>query len=193
MSALQKLIDRCNEMDITEQLNWLGDANMPYQAKLEFEQLKNRLHEAESFCDDLLDASDNLNGDINGGDFQDIAVKHGFLIETKPDKPCSEDGCRCAEIWGDDEFAEGLVTIYLLHPRSKMPRKLFSRLTTTQEQKAKAFVEGNMTLYEAAEKEQLPLFDEFCNSGTPEQHAAWSELCKNLDAYVSSNVGESSI
>jgi hypothetical protein len=35
MTALQKLVYRCNEMDITEQLNWLGDASMPYQAQLE--------------------------------------------------------------------------------------------------------------------------------------------------------------
>jgi hypothetical protein len=37
---LEKLLDRCNEMDITEQLNWLGDASMPYQAKLEYARLQ---------------------------------------------------------------------------------------------------------------------------------------------------------
>jgi len=36
---LEKLLDRCNEMDITEQLNWLGDASMSYQAKLEYAKL----------------------------------------------------------------------------------------------------------------------------------------------------------
>ena len=36
---LEKLLDRCNEMDITERLNWLGDASMPYQAKLEYAKL----------------------------------------------------------------------------------------------------------------------------------------------------------
>ena len=35
MNAMQKLLHRVNEMDITEQLNWLGDANMPYQANIE--------------------------------------------------------------------------------------------------------------------------------------------------------------
>ena len=38
MSALQWLIYRCNEMDITEQLNWLGDAIKPYQAQKEYAQ-----------------------------------------------------------------------------------------------------------------------------------------------------------
>jgi hypothetical protein len=42
MSALEWLIYRCNEMDITEQLNYLGDAVKPYQAKLEAD--KQRLH-----------------------------------------------------------------------------------------------------------------------------------------------------
>ena len=38
MSAMQWLINRCNEMDITEQLNWLGDAIKPYQAQKEYAQ-----------------------------------------------------------------------------------------------------------------------------------------------------------
>lgn len=38
MNALQWLIYRCNEMDITEQLNWLGDAIKPYQAQKEYAQ-----------------------------------------------------------------------------------------------------------------------------------------------------------
>lgn len=38
MSAIQWLIHRCNEMDITEQLNWLGDAIKPYQAQKEYAQ-----------------------------------------------------------------------------------------------------------------------------------------------------------
>jgi hypothetical protein len=40
MSALQKLVNRCNEMDITEQINWLGDAIMPGEAKKELERLE---------------------------------------------------------------------------------------------------------------------------------------------------------
>lgn len=44
---LEKLLHRCNEMDITEQLNLLGDANMPYQAQLEYAALRARVEAAE--------------------------------------------------------------------------------------------------------------------------------------------------
>lgn len=37
--SLQKLVDRCTEMDITEQINCLGDPNMPYQAKVELDAI----------------------------------------------------------------------------------------------------------------------------------------------------------
>lgn len=47
MNAIKKLIARCNEMDITEQLNWLGDASMSYQAKLELAALTTLLKEIE--------------------------------------------------------------------------------------------------------------------------------------------------
>jgi hypothetical protein len=40
MNDLDKLIARCNEMDITEQINWFGDASMPYRAKMELEEYK---------------------------------------------------------------------------------------------------------------------------------------------------------
>lgn len=39
VNALERLVTRCNEMDITEQLNWLGDAVTPYQAKKELADL----------------------------------------------------------------------------------------------------------------------------------------------------------
>jgi len=39
-SALEKLVHRCNEMDITEQLNWLGDAIMPMAADTELARLQ---------------------------------------------------------------------------------------------------------------------------------------------------------
>lgn len=43
ISALDKLLNRCNEMDITEQINWLGDANIPFIAKKELAALKSEL------------------------------------------------------------------------------------------------------------------------------------------------------
>lgn len=39
MTNLRKLISRCNEMDITEQLNWLGDPFMPMEARKELDKL----------------------------------------------------------------------------------------------------------------------------------------------------------
>lgn len=39
-SALERLVARCNEMDITEQLNWLGDAIMPHEAAAELRELQ---------------------------------------------------------------------------------------------------------------------------------------------------------
>lgn len=40
---------------------------------------------------------------------QELAIKFGLLIETKPDKPCGED-CWCLEYYGEEEFAQGGVT-----------------------------------------------------------------------------------
>ena len=61
MNALDRLVRRCNEMDITEQLNWLGDASMPYQAQLELaalraenERLTARLQAAEGVAEQAL-------------------------------------------------------------------------------------------------------------------------------------------
>ena len=56
MKALQKLVDRCNEMDITEQINCLGDASTPYQAKMEFYSLRAALEDiaqASAHLDDV--------------------------------------------------------------------------------------------------------------------------------------------
>ena len=40
METLTKLIDRCNEMDIPEQLAAFHNANLPYDAKLELAALR---------------------------------------------------------------------------------------------------------------------------------------------------------
>jgi hypothetical protein len=40
MNALKKLVDRCNEMDMTEQDQWLGDVFMPSLAAAELERLQ---------------------------------------------------------------------------------------------------------------------------------------------------------
>jgi hypothetical protein len=40
MNALKKLVDRCNEMDMTEQDQWLGDVFMPSLALAELARLQ---------------------------------------------------------------------------------------------------------------------------------------------------------
>ena len=70
-----------------------------------------------------------------------------------------------------------------------MTRKLFSRMTTAQEQMANSFVAGDMNAYEKAEKEQMELFEIACKTMDAEQRQAWSETCSNLDKWVSSSIG----
>lgn len=45
--------------------------------------------------------------DIDGGDFQDIAEKHGILIQTIRHEPCGEP-CVCNEMCSDEEWKEGV-------------------------------------------------------------------------------------
>jgi hypothetical protein len=40
MNALEKLVARCNEMDMTEQDQWLGDVFMPQQAQKDLARLQ---------------------------------------------------------------------------------------------------------------------------------------------------------
>jgi hypothetical protein len=55
MSALDKLVNRCNEMDITEQINWLGDASMPFQAQTELAALRLQLAHYEIGADEQIE------------------------------------------------------------------------------------------------------------------------------------------
>ena len=48
--------------------------------------------------------------DIDGGDVQDIAVKHGLLQQTTSTAPCGDE-CRCREYYGPINMAYG-VTCY---------------------------------------------------------------------------------
>lgn len=56
MSALQTLVKRCDDMDITEQLNIFDDAFLPSKAAAELEALRSRLDTAL----DLLVVPDHL-------------------------------------------------------------------------------------------------------------------------------------
>lgn len=57
-----------------------------------------RIEKLEAFARELLALSDFRN-DIDGGDFQDLAIKHGILRGVEVTEPCSP-VCNCAE-WDD--------------------------------------------------------------------------------------------
>jgi hypothetical protein len=48
---------------------------------------------------------------MDGGDLQEIAERHKLLIPQTVFSPCMEEGCTCAEVCTDKEFARG-VTCY---------------------------------------------------------------------------------
>ena len=50
-------------------------------------------------------------GHLDMGDLQDIAEKHKILEPQIVHAPCCDDGCVCAEMCSDDDFARG-VTCY---------------------------------------------------------------------------------
>jgi hypothetical protein len=74
------------------------------------------LSRLQSFVRDLIDLADwPEGGDIDGFEFQDLAVKHGLLLPETRYKPCSEEHCSCASYYADDEWEDG-ITCYRLDP-----------------------------------------------------------------------------
>jgi hypothetical protein len=47
-------------------------------------------------------------GDIDLGDFQDLAVKYGLLVPEIRHKPCGE-SCNCEGYYSEKEFAQGIT------------------------------------------------------------------------------------
>lgn len=94
MSALEKLVRRCNEMDITEQLNWIGDASMPYQAQLELAALITEMEALRQERDALSKAVEYLASVFSNAntaeEFMPIVIKN-------------------LKIAGRDDIADGLV------------------------------------------------------------------------------------
>lgn len=48
-------------------------------------------------------------GDVDGGELQEEAVKHGLLVPETRTAVCSEEGCNCAEYYSAEEWAEGIT------------------------------------------------------------------------------------
>lgn len=51
-------------------------------------------------------------GDLDGGDIQGLAIKHGLLVGTVVHEPCNggdpDKPCRCAEFCAESEFTDGV-------------------------------------------------------------------------------------
>jgi hypothetical protein len=88
MSEIKKLLE--------DKLNGLSP--------LELEVIKLRVF--REFAKELFELWD-FEGDIDGGDFQDLAVKHGLLVSETRITPCHKEDdtyyCSCAEYHGCDE------------------------------------------------------------------------------------------
>lgn len=81
--------------------------NEPNWAKsriIEGEKALDRIATLEGFARELLKLSD-FRDDIDGGDFQDIAIKYGILKGVEVTEPCSP-LCNCAEYFGSDDFPQ---------------------------------------------------------------------------------------
>lgn len=65
-----------------------------------------RLRVFREFVKELFELWD-FEGDIDGGDFQDLAVKHGLLTPETHVTPCTKEDeayyCTCAEYYGANE------------------------------------------------------------------------------------------
>lgn len=48
-------------------------------------------------------------GEVDGGELQEEAVKHGLLVPETRTAVCSEEGCNCAEYYSAEEWAEGIT------------------------------------------------------------------------------------
>ncbi len=99
MKVIGKLIKRVLERAANDDV-----IQMAHEAQVEADRINN-------FIKDLLSDGGWPEGDIDGGDFQELCVKYGILVEHRPNRPCQED-CPCAEMYSSEEFAAGDVVCY---------------------------------------------------------------------------------
>lgn len=67
----------------------------------------------KSFIRELFDIYYPDCGDIDGGDLQDLAEKHGILVSEIRHIPCNDELCACAQVCSDMEFFEGVKCYHL--------------------------------------------------------------------------------
>lgn len=78
---------------------------MSEQADQNIEQ-PDELVRLRSFARDVMETWPR--GDLEGGDLQDLAVKHGLLVPETRYTPCREE-CFCAEYATWEEFEAGVI------------------------------------------------------------------------------------
>ena len=78
---------------------------MSEQADQTIEQSE-ELARLRSFARDVMETWPR--GDLEGGDLQDLAVKHGLLVPETRYTPCREE-CFCAEYATTEEFEDGVI------------------------------------------------------------------------------------
>lgn len=49
-------------------------------------------------------------GDLDGGELQDLALKHGLLMAETRHSPCG-DNCSCSEYMDQGDFKDGVVCL----------------------------------------------------------------------------------
>lgn len=66
----------------------------------------------KAFIKDLFDEYYPECGDIDGGELQDLAEKHGILVPEIHHEPFGE-FCNCDQVCSDEEFEEGVKCFHL--------------------------------------------------------------------------------
>ena len=80
-----------------------------HRFSVENEQLRAENERLRAFAVEIMDHWPD--GDVDGGELQDIAVAHGLLVANNPQEPCG-DNCRCVEYYAPDEWETGDVVCY---------------------------------------------------------------------------------
>ncbi len=87
------------------------------QAEAELHRVAHRgtldaLEAANAFINEMFKLFDwPEGGDVDGGEFQDAAVKHGLLVPETRFEPCAKEDCMCNEYYTGEDFELG-VTCY---------------------------------------------------------------------------------
>lgn len=74
---------------------------------IELDKCRQERDKLRAFAQEIMDGWPDV-GMLDGFDIQELAVKHGLLIETTRNKPCADEGCNCAEMCDECDWLEGV-------------------------------------------------------------------------------------